>query len=103
MPSLSGIMLETIDSNFKATGNSVANLTYNLIGFLPAPSIYGFVYDYANARYAMATLMFTPIISLISINIAALTIEKKDTLGYNKKKQQKTTKSKKDRLKSINT
>ena len=53
MPSLSGIMLETIDADFKATGNSVANLAYNLVGFLPAPSVYGFVYDYGrggNAR-----------------------------------------------------
>lgn len=48
MPSLSGIMLESIDSNFKATGNSVANLSYNMLGFLPAPSVYGFVNDYVS-------------------------------------------------------
>ena len=53
IPCLSGIMLECIDTKFKATGNAVANLSYNLIGFLPAPSVYGFVYDYGkggNAR-----------------------------------------------------
>merc|ERR1711970_207245 len=31
MPTLSGVMLETIDANFKATGNAVANISYNLI------------------------------------------------------------------------
>lgn len=82
MPTLSGIMLETIDSNFKATGNSVANLSYNLLGFLPAPSVYGFVSDLASPKYAMATLMFTPIISLITINIASIAITSKDILGY---------------------
>ena len=85
MPSLSGIMLETIETNFKATGNSIANLFYNFIGFLPAPSIYGFVSEYTgNPRYAMGTLMFTPIISLLCINIAALVIINKDILGYKK-------------------
>ena len=85
MPSLSGIMLETIEPNFKATGNSVANLCYNFIGFLPAPSIYGFVSEFTgNVRYAMATLMFTPALSLLCINIAACFIIKKDVLGYKK-------------------
>ena len=87
MPSLSGIMLETIVADFKATGNSVANLTYNLVGFLPAPSIYGFVYDYGkggNARQAMATLMFTPILSLLCINSAAFFIINNDILDYKK-------------------
>lgn len=88
MPSLSGMMLETIDADFKTTGNSVANLCYNLLGFLPAPSVYGLVYDYGkggNARYAMGTLMFTPILSLVCILIAASLIFKNDTFGYKKR------------------
>ena len=87
MPSLSGMMLETIDPKFKATGNAVANLSYNLIGFLPAPSVYAFVYDYGkggNGRQAMATLMFTPILSFLFISLAAMLIIKNDTLGYRK-------------------
>ena len=87
MPCLSGIMLESIDPKFKATGNAVANLSYNLIGFLPAPSVYGFVYDYGegnNARAAMATLMFTPAISLVCIVLAALYLVKTDKLGYSR-------------------
>lgn len=65
----------------------MANLSYNLIGFLPAPSVYGAVYDYGeggNAREAMATLMFTPIFSFLFIMVAACLIIKNDTLGYRK-------------------
>lgn len=86
-PALSGMMLETIESDFKTTANSFANLCYNLLGFLPAPSVYGFVYDYGkggNARAAMATLMFTPIISLACILVAASFIIKNDVFGYEK-------------------
>jgi len=87
MPCFSGMMLETVDNKFKATGNAVANLSYNLIGFLPAPSVYGFVYEYGeggHARKAMATLMFTPILSFTFVMLAACLIFKNDTLGYKK-------------------
>jgi MFS family permease len=87
MPAFSGMMLECVDNKFKATGNAIANLSYNLIGFLPAPSVYGFVYEYGeggNARAAMATLMFTPILSFTFVMLAACLIIKNDTLGYKK-------------------
>jgi hypothetical protein len=38
-------MLNTIDGNLKTTANSLANLSYNLIGYLPAPFVYGAIYD----------------------------------------------------------
>ena len=53
----------------KTTANSVANLAYNLGGYLPAPFVYGLIYDSGeggHARLAMATLMFSPTISVIS-------------------------------------
>lgn len=92
MPCLSGIMLESIEPKFKATGNAIANVSYNLLGFLPAPSVYGFVFDYGdgnNAFAAMATLMFTPILSFLCITLAACYIKKYDTLGYRKAKYAK--------------
>jgi hypothetical protein len=45
LPSITGIMLNTIDGNLKTTANSLANLSYNLIGYLPAPFVYGAIYD----------------------------------------------------------
>lgn len=97
LPSMTGIMLSTIDKQFKTTANSIANLSYNLLGYLPAPSIYGLIYDSGeggNARAAMATLMFTPIISLICMIAAAYLLIRDDVLQYKQQAQEKKAKRK---------
>ena len=85
LPAMTGIMLNTIEGHMKTTANSFANLAYNLIGYLPAPGVYGYIYDSGdggNSREAMATLMFTPIISVICVYISACIIIKKDLFYY---------------------
>ena len=85
LPCMTGIMLNTVDKSLITTANSIANLSYNLIGFLPAPSVYGVIYDYGegkNARTAMATLMFTPSISVILQFMASYLIVRDDILHY---------------------
>ena len=47
LPPMTGIMLATIDARLKTTANSLANLIYNLGGYLPGPFIYGAVYEWA--------------------------------------------------------
>lgn len=44
MPAATGIMLNQVPQNLRTVANSVANLTYNLLGYVPAPYIYGYVY-----------------------------------------------------------
>ena len=85
LPCMTGIMLNTVPKSLKTTANSIANLSYNLIGYLPAPSIYGLIYDSGegkNAREAMATLMFTPTLSVIFLFTGAYYIVKNDILNY---------------------
>lgn len=92
LPGMTGIMLSTIDKQFKTAANSIANLNYNLLGYLPAPTVYGLIYDLGegnNARAAMATLMFTPIISLLCITGAAYLLIRDDVLGYKEQALQK--------------
>lgn len=43
MPPVTGIMINSVPDNQKASANSIANLCYNLLGYLPAPLIYGFI------------------------------------------------------------
>ena len=77
LPCMTGIMLNTVDRSSKTTANSIANLIYNLIGYLPAPMIYGLIYDSGeggNARGAMATLMFTPVLSIAFFGLASFII-----------------------------
>jgi MFS family permease len=68
LPTMTGIMLNSVKQNQRTTANSVATLCYNLFGFLPAPFIYGFVSTLGDNvkrsnRYALACIMFTSIIT----------------------------------------
>ena len=78
---MTGIMLNTVDQHLKTTANSLANLNYNLLGLLPAPFIYGAIYEAGeggNAKEAMSVLMFLPIISVVTLFIAARFIIKEN-------------------------
>jgi len=43
LPPVTGIMINSVPDNQKASANSIANLCYNFFGYLPAPLIYGFL------------------------------------------------------------
>lgn len=43
LPPLTGIMLNTVAEEDKGSAMSLANLSYNLLGYLPAPTFYGLV------------------------------------------------------------
>jgi len=40
LPSMTGIMLNTVRSNLRTSANCLANVFYNLLGFLPGPFLY---------------------------------------------------------------
>ena len=91
LPALTGIMLNTVNEEQKAIANSLANLCYNLLGYLPAPYIYGAIYELGegkNSFEAMSTLMFSPIISVTTLFLATYFIVKLDLLGYKEQKEQ---------------
>ena len=46
MPAATGIMLNFVPPNMRTMANSIANLSYNLFGYLPAPLLYGIAYEY---------------------------------------------------------
>jgi len=45
MPNLTGILLNSVPPKERAIANSVANFFYNLLGYLPAPYLYGLVVE----------------------------------------------------------
>ena len=60
LPLVTGIMLGQVDQDHKAKANSLANLCYNLIGYMPAPTIYGAVCSLTGgkqSRWGMIVLM----------------------------------------------
>lgn len=61
MPSVTGMMLNTVPEHLKTTANSLSNTCYNIFGFLPSPYVYGAIADMGgvgtNKRNAMAISM----------------------------------------------
>ena len=43
LPMLTGVMLSTVTMEQRAAANGIANFTYNILGYFPAPAIYGLV------------------------------------------------------------
>lgn len=44
LPVLVGIILNMVPPSTKTLANSLTNLTSNLIGYFPAPFVYGIIY-----------------------------------------------------------
>lgn len=43
LPSLTGIMLNTVADEQKTVANSIAAVLFNVLGYLPSPLVYGFL------------------------------------------------------------
>ena len=75
LPCATGIMLNTAEDQLRTTANSIANIWYNLLGFLPAPYVYGMIADSGdgdNKKQAMRLLMFAPVLCSILLMMAAI-------------------------------
>ena len=74
LPAMTGIMLNTVEQELKTTANSLANLSYNLLGYLPAPFVYGVMSDIGgdgqSYKAAMIFLMLVPL-STVTFLLAA--------------------------------
>ena len=67
MPPVTGIMLNAVEEKKRAQANSIANLWYNLFGYLPAPMFYGFVawiVKNPESRTPMSALLYSTIFSV---------------------------------------
>ena len=81
LPMATGIMLGVLEPDVKAKGNSVANLCYNLFGWMPAPVVYGWINQYcggSKSRYGMFWLMTSSIVALLML-ILSFVFKKRDT------------------------
>lgn len=47
VPGLTGVMLNSVAIQYRTFANSNAQTFMNLIGFLPAPTLYGIMSDFA--------------------------------------------------------
>lgn len=66
MPVLTGILLNTCPASLRTIANSIANLVYNLLGYLPAPYIYGLVYQLNGSGKSRAGMLALQIAAAMS-------------------------------------
>lgn len=80
LPILTGVMLDQVENELRPAANSFANFCYYLIGWLPAPTIYGAVCSLTGgkkSRWGMIVLMYTTIPAVFTLTIASLTRKRK--------------------------
>ena len=64
LPTMTGIMLNSVEVERRTTANSLATLSYNLFGYLPSPFIYGLFSDIIKGnpakshRVALGVILF---------------------------------------------
>ena len=67
LPPVTGIMLNSVSEYQRTSANSVANLSYNLLGYAPAPCFYGMISHFTGgekSRWSMGCLLYSTIISI---------------------------------------
>lgn len=89
LPTVTGMMLNSVPLENRATANALAVLSYNLLGYLPAPFIYGWISTYGvdpdepnieiksdaekyASRWAMGVLLFWSLISVTSLWVGSI-------------------------------
>lgn len=68
-------MISSVPSKFRAFGNSTAQIFLNLLGFLPAPFLYGLICGLTggrDSRWGMVLIMFWSIFGLGTVGYAFL-------------------------------
>ena len=80
MPVLMAILINNVPPSARTTANSIANFVYNLLGYLPAPYVYGLVYDLTgsgDSRWGLFALECSGIFAVL-VMVALLIKQRRD-------------------------
>ena len=61
VPIVQGIMISSLKTDLRAAANSISILMQCLLGYIPAPLVYGLIYNYSkefNKKFAMSCSLF---------------------------------------------
>jgi hypothetical protein len=75
LPPVTGIMLNSVEDYKRTSANSLANLAYNLFGYLPAPTFYGLISQFAGDKSSipLALLLYSTIPTVIILCLCIFT------------------------------
>lgn len=77
LPALTGIMLNTVEPQYRTQAAAFSNTAYNCCGMLPSPFIFGVISQAHGARKAMIQLMSMPIAAAGCLLLVAPSIRSK--------------------------
>jgi hypothetical protein len=74
IPVIQGIMISSLKQDLRAAGNSISNIFQNLLGFLPAPFVYGIIYENTKNTQPKLAMIIILSYSLIGVIFIGLTM-----------------------------
>ncbi|CDW83082.1 major facilitator superfamily [Stylonychia lemnae] len=80
VPIMTGLILTVVKTNERTIANSLANLSYNILGYLPSPFVYGLVQNQFGgnkSRAGMILLMYSALIAFFSVLVGYIIQEQK--------------------------
>jgi len=84
LPPLTGIMLNTVPEYHRGQANSLATLSYNLIGYFPAPSWYGLIASLSGhketSHWPMVALLYSSTFTFVFVLLGMRSVLKKGRL-----------------------
>jgi MFS family permease len=80
LPIMTGVLLTVVEPELKEHANSIANLSYNLFGYLPAPTLYGYMNkldgstdeEHDKSNYGMILLLWMTVPATVCVGIVML-------------------------------
>lgn len=63
-PPITGIMINSVAESQRTSANSIANISYNLLGYMPGPFIYGTISSIFGSVVSMTLLIYTSVIAI---------------------------------------
>ena len=77
VPPLTGVMINSVPPKHRTSANSISNLLQNLLGFLPAPFLYGLITKYTGGAKSMWGMFMLFYSSILTISYLVYGINKK--------------------------
>ena len=77
VPPITGIMLNSVPETQRTSANSFAQMTYNLIGYLPAPTFYGWIANMCKDKRSHIPLGCLMATSLVTVSILMISVRTK--------------------------
>ena len=81
LPIIIGVMLTKVEPELRASANSFANFLYNLLGFFPAPFLYGLANELSDtpkkSRWGMGVVVIACCLVTLFIFLAILSDNKR--------------------------